>query len=226
MHTYVDLPPRSSRLLPRVSICRMRSRSPYIFPDQFESLTRSSHRSGSGERAAQERIGMSEDKAAALLFVSHLHGENSCARADIMETNRPRVAGGRRFLPPRISLPFSYVVFDLGWIDDTRDAGGRRHHQQARRNAVLTSGEWRCERDRVRRRVEGEGKWIRRATESRGRKRWSLRKPRRDPSSLCDIEVHEGLSSIEGQTFQHRAQKIADTLIFASISFGYIRTSY
>jgi len=134
----------------------------------------------------------SGDKAAAFLFVSHFHSENSCARADIMETNR---RGKTTASPSHLPLPFSYVVFDLGWIDDTRDAGGWRHHQQARWNAVLTSGEWEHHRERERKKVGGSGFDVLR--KSRG----SLRKPWRDPSSLRDVEVHEGLSPVEGWAF-------------------------
>lgn len=217
-HTYIkhlDLwPPRSSHTLntPRVSICRMRSRSPLsnVLPDQFESLTR-----------ARPLVLLSEERAERAETrrqhsLSRILGECSRARK---EHNGNKSSSGRErtkvslfprylFLLPHSPLPFSYVVFDLGWIDETRDTGGgRRHHQQQRRNAVLTSER---EREGGREKRDGEIKTGEEVDTTcygkQGKERGNLRKPRRDPSSLRDVEVREGLSHIQRRTFRRRAR--------------------
>lgn len=152
-HTYIkhlDLwPPRSSHTLntPRVSICRMRSRSPSsnVLPDQFESLTR-----------VRPLVLLSEERAERAATrrqhsLSRILGECSRARAkSIMETNRPRVERGRRFLSSRVissssrtpryrSLTSYLISVELTKQGIRAAVGGRRHHQQQRRNAVLTS---------------------------------------------------------------------------------------
>lgn len=148
----------STRLESQVSICRMRSRSPSsnIRPDQFESLTRSSAPLCSLKKGPKGRAETRRQP----LFISH--PRRVLARAkDIMETNRLRVERGPpvslslSHTPRVISsfsrlLPFSYVVFDLSWIDETRDIRAARHRQQAEAKRDLN------ERKRMRGERKGE----------------------------------------------------------------------
>lgn len=93
------------------------------------------------------------------------------------------------FSPSRVIFPplvLSRVVFDLGWIDETRDTGGivssRRRYTRLSNERKRSLNARRKSETRERGEREGES-GFRRATQG-GKKRGSLRKPRRDTSSL------------------------------------------
>lgn len=105
--------------------------------DQFESFTRTLFPLAAEKR---ERKRASRERTETVLFISHPRQVADRAKG-IVETNRPRVERETRtrlFLSLALSfaalfaaLLFSYVVFDLGRIDETRDTGGRRRRQHS-----------------------------------------------------------------------------------------------
>lgn len=171
-HTYIERPNLLSRS------CRLESRS--VGWDQgrltYSSInSRVSHRSVKERRKSRARTNLRERRqggsTSLLSRISRDLSIREFVRARGHNGNKSSLGRERTMVSPSSRSPpspspFPYVVFDLGWIDDTRDAGGRRHHQRARRNVVLTSGEWEHERGKERRRQEK----VDTVMESKGRK--------------------------------------------------------
>lgn len=110
----------------------------------------------------REWIQESRNKVVTFLFVSHLHSEHSCARADIMETNRPWVGLSLFVLAAvillrRIWSQLNWRYKGCGWSAAPSASEAKRGLNERRART------WEKERER-----EDQRKWIRRATESKG----------------------------------------------------------